>query len=435
MSESVWRIGYHAVDITPRPGAHLSGYALRRQGATGVLDPVFARALLLDDGVRQGLIISCDLLGFESADAHEIKQAIDAEIGVPAEHVLLAATHTHSGPASMRTNGIGDRDEGWMQKLKARIVQAAAGAAQKQEPATISFSPGRTDIGLNRRGRIPPGSIHPVPDAAGVVDTTLTVLIIRRPRQKEPRLVLFNCGCHPTVLGADNRRVSADFPGHTIRRLQAVSGGALQAMFLNGAAGNVNPRGMGTPGLLTHLSKRLQRQILTLMEGESHRIPARLSASSRRIAVPFAPVPMLQQCRQMITHYENALQQSSSEEERILHIARLRWAQQLYNRVAGNTAPGEVEAELQVLQIGEVVLIALPFEVFAETGLALRRQAPAATLVCGYANGNFGYLPPASEIARGGYEVEEAHKFYNQPAHFAVDAEEQVRAGVAALFK
>ena len=66
----------------------------------------------------------------------------------------------------------------------------------------------------------------------------------------------------------------------------------------------------------------------------------------------------------------------------------------------------EEPVEVQAFAIGDVALVALPGEFFAESGLRLRERSPFQhTIPIGYADGGVGYVPPASAFAEGGYET------------------------------
>ena len=67
-------------------------------------------------------------------------------------------------------------------------------------------------------------------------------------------------------------------------------------------------------------------------------------------------------------------------------------------------APDRVE--VMALRIGAVGIVALPGEVFCETGLAIKQASPAEhTVVIELANDAVGYLPTREAYAQGGYEV------------------------------
>ena len=101
---------------------------------------------------------------------------------------------------------------------------------------------------------------------------------------------------------------------------------------------------------------------------------------------------------------------------------------------AGKT-PAPVPARVTVLHWGELPIVALPGEIFAETGLAIRARAPAPAFILAYCEDNPGYIPPVDAYAAGGYEVEEAHRYYDLPATFAPGAAETLRDAALGLLR
>ena len=70
--------------------------------------------------------------------------------------------------------------------------------------------------------------------------------------------------------------------------------------------------------------------------------------------------------------------------------------------------PSPRQVEVEMLRIGELAIVAMPGEPFAEIGVAVKNASPFAyTMFCGYSDGVGGdYIPTASEYTFGGYEVE-----------------------------
>jgi hypothetical protein len=93
-----------------------------------------------------------------------------------------------------------------------------------------------------------------------------------------------------------------------------------------------------------------------------------------------------------------------------------------------------VEARVSVLNWGGVPIVALPGEIFAETALQIRQSITCKpSFIIGFAEDNPGYIPPESEYAFGGYEVDEAHRYYGLPATFAAGSAEALAEAAIAL--
>ena len=128
------RVGYGERVITPPLGVDLSGYGfyLGRR-AESVLDDLKARAVFLESGGQRLILISCDVIGFTVEDADNLRAKITASLGLPRKDILLAATHTHCGPATMPLPGLGDMDAAYMDRLRTLVIEAAEEASVQAE--------------------------------------------------------------------------------------------------------------------------------------------------------------------------------------------------------------------------------------------------------------------------------------------------------------
>ena len=95
------KLGTAQIDITPQPGVELSGFAARVQPSTGVLDKLFAKALYIETEQTKLLWINCDLIGFDRGIVLEFRRWAHEKFGLSMHQVMLSATHTHAGPATI----------------------------------------------------------------------------------------------------------------------------------------------------------------------------------------------------------------------------------------------------------------------------------------------------------------------------------------------
>ena len=89
------RAGVARVEITPPRGHAMAGYAERTRGASGVHDPLYATALLLESGTSSVALVSCDLISFVSA-----RVGTEARQKFGVAHTILMLSGTHSGPVT-----------------------------------------------------------------------------------------------------------------------------------------------------------------------------------------------------------------------------------------------------------------------------------------------------------------------------------------------
>ena len=208
--------GFAAYDITPPLGADIpGGFAPRR--ATGVLDPLQASVVVLDDGGLRVCLVGVDAVSLGGATAGQIRARVGARLGIPAAAVTVAASHDHcAGPTN---NVLGtDADPAYLAFLADRIEAAAAEADGRRRPARCVGGSGSCAGHIfNRRFKMRDGSeasmpAHDNPDVAGPagpIDTALGVIGF----QGEDGAwlgAIASIGCHPTVAGEPG--FSADYP-------------------------------------------------------------------------------------------------------------------------------------------------------------------------------------------------------------------------------
>src|ERR1035438_2831714 len=159
------KVGTSQVDITPKPGVELSGFAARTQPSTGVLDPLFAKALYLADGGERVLWIHCDLVGIDRAIVLEFRDWARQRLGLTAGQVMLSATHTHSGPCTIHLHECGLYDPTYVKILQGRLREAAEAALSQTEECEVVATEGHLDLAVDRRRQ---ASTHTDPRVAAL---------------------------------------------------------------------------------------------------------------------------------------------------------------------------------------------------------------------------------------------------------------------------
>ncbi len=92
------KAGVAKLDITPPVGVRMAGFAGRVFPSLAVHDPLRARALVLNDGGRRAALVGLDLIGISDQTVAEVRKAAGSSAGIAPEALLIAGTHTHSGP-------------------------------------------------------------------------------------------------------------------------------------------------------------------------------------------------------------------------------------------------------------------------------------------------------------------------------------------------
>jgi hypothetical protein len=369
--------GYGERVITPPLGLDLSGYGfyLDRKAAS-VLDDLKVRVLGLTSGGRTLVLAACDLIGFTVEFSDAVRTDVAAALRVPLSHVLLACTHTHSGPATQPLPGLGEMDPAFMNVVRKRIRGAADDAAADLREAKFAASFNAIEaIGYNRRTN----------DFRGI-DPTLGTAVFRR---KDRTIYLFNYACHPVVFGP-RTHVSADWPGAVIREIEK---GGNRALFLQGFCGDIDPVtqlnrwGEGTVEDLELYGHLLARRLEKAERSADVEPEVPLAAAEWRLVLPlrvYGPREVervADDFEKSNAHFPGAGRFASAWRT----IARKRAA-------SFRKKPYLENVPVQVLSIGRVKLLAFPGEVFCKIGLKLRAFREKLIPV-GYANGSIGYIP------------------------------------------
>lgn len=344
----------------------LAGYS-RRKGApaAGRRDPVGVRALVLEDGDTTTALVSCDLLTIPEQVSDAVTRRL-ASRGLPQiAPLLIAATHTHSGPGAygrhfLEELSLGRYDPAVFEAIVEAVTQAIVRAHAALVPVRMAYLTAPTDgLVVNRA------------NPNGLVDAELTVCVWVK-QDRAPLAVLVNFSAHPTTLGSWNLRLSADYPGVVVREVERSLPGTT-CLFFAGAVGDQAPvkEGRGDEPV-EQLGQALTRQVLPLVERARTTPPDAVSAVQERVTLPPARVRM---GRATLPHW--------------------------LSRVLADD-----DATLSLVAVGDAVFLGMPCDLFASLGAALKHEAVARgfqPVIIGFANDYIGYCIPEAVYATDTY--------------------------------
>ncbi len=357
-------------DITPRDRILLGGFGILRR-STGVHDRLWARALAVRVGSLTAVMVAVDLVGVHHHDVEDVRARL-ADVVSP-DAVMVAATHTHSGPDTLGLWGLPPlstgRDCEYLEQVKEGIAAAARAAIARLGPARLRW--GRTQApvpGVSRNIREPM-----------LIDRTVTALAFERP-DGAAVATLVHFACHPEILGRRNRLVSADFPAALCAAIERERGGGV-AVFFNGALG----------GMVTGHEKEESFE-------EAERIGndvARAAIEALDGAVPAPGEPDMACVRQRMA------------------VPIQNWRYHLGNffSLFGSrpfTWDGYTPSEVWGLRLGNAVILTAPGEVLPRLGFELAERAGAADpfLLVGLGNDELGYVIHEEDFGRKLYSYE-----------------------------
>ncbi|MFX0102135.1 MAG: neutral/alkaline non-lysosomal ceramidase N-terminal domain-containing protein [Candidatus Hodarchaeota archaeon] len=406
--------------INPPLGIILMGYD-RSKGNTGVHDDLTATALVLEDGGKKVAIITLDMVGLSDFVVNRIRSCL-----VPVE-AMLCCSHTHSGPIAHADEKSSCLNREYIDFLIEQIGAAVYEAASNTGPVSITYSNGELDLALNRRREMPDGSIKTGPYPKDVVDRSIQVLSVIN-EDGERVAMLINYACHGTVLGPKNLLASADWIGAMRSKVENQLGG--HVLFLQGAAGNINPPsawGNKPYERLEKIGSKVAEAVIDAVHDDSEEVHD-LNLQLEREET-WLPTEIEVRTRKYPKAYRKPLIKSinlpgwmSFRTDPILNKLL-----PYKPRVEARDGFWSVPLRINTLRIGDLALITFSGELFTELGLTIKQNSPARhTLVVSITDGFVAYLPTRRAHAQGGYEIEAAPYLLRFPGRFAANCEDIV---------
>jgi hypothetical protein len=414
--DAEWKIGLASARITPEEPVFMAGYASRNKPSEGVAGHLYAKAMAFEDAQGgRAVLLTADVIGFPAPVGDPIFERIMEKTGLPRARILLAASHTHTGPTLGTDPSIGGpgseedraRTAAYTRKLQDRLVELAVEALGKLQPARLSWGWGMVSFPVNRREFTARGVVLGV-NPRGPVDRSVPVLRVDDPSGKL-RAVLFQCACHCTTATGQIYEISGDYAGYAQEHLEAAHPGA-QAMFMAGCGGDANPYPRGTLDLAREHGATLGREVGRVLSGRLQPIRGPLRAEFARVPLPFEPARPAEELRK-------AAQSGPGYQREVFR-------RQLQILERGEKLPDHYPAPTAVWQFGpDLTLVALSGEVVVDYALRLERTlGPLGLWVAAYCNDVFGYVPSARVLEEGGYETRGA--YYGTPGIFSPRVED-----------
>ncbi len=384
--------------------------------ATEVHDDLFARALVLTDakGSTVGLVV-LDLIGFFHDDVEALREELKrAHPEVAVDYLAVASTHTHAGPdvLGLWCRKRGCVEDGYVARVRHEAAEAVAAAWEARKPAEI-FVAQTVAPELCQDRRLPE-----------LIDEALFVMGLRSAESGEGIATLVNWNSHPSVAGAGNTAISADFPGALVKKMEEEWGGT--GLYVSGDLGGqissrrakirdestgqrVQPSSMA---LVEALGDQLAGLALDALRESRSRGPApdpRLRVTSRAMYVPLANPLFLKGLRKGIIHPRRMYPPEGGGAGNL--------PSEIKKKSAFEPGAATLRTETAVVDLGSAVWALLPGEPYPELALgkyqepqdpgadfqgalrepALRAMSTKPVFIIGLANDLLGYLIPKSQ--------------------------------------
>jgi hypothetical protein len=413
------RAGAATANITPWLGIAMRGAFRDVHYADAVHDELLAKALVLDDGVRQIAFVLCDLTMMPRTMMDGAKERIAERAGIPPDHVLIASTHTHSAPATVTVGFMEEQTEYTTWAVR-KIADAVEIAMNRLQPARIGFaSVQEPRLVFNRRYHMRNGQVHFNPGAgnpdvikpAGTTDPELTLCYVES-CAGEPLAVLANYALH--YVGTDTgTEISADYFGHFFNAIQHLLGPQAVGLLFNGASGNVNNTNVFKPW--PHRGHAQAARMANVLAGHAL-TEMQLMEMYDHVALQAA-----------VGEFDFARKQTTDDDvavaDKVLS-GDIEYTEGPFSAVTGqpiypgwapayareikvlHTLPRTLTSAVQAINVGPAGFAALPGEIFVEIGLAIKEGSPFATqFVMSLSNDYLGYVATDEQLALGAYET------------------------------
>ena len=422
------KVGFAEVDVSPalgmeRPGGYGKGFHTQFHDACKV------RAVVFDDGTKTVALVGLDALFIMRDQVDAARRAIQERTGIPAESVLLGASHSHSsGPTGMILPGEFDDAEPWLKELAYEessmadakyldqfvggIVGAVVKAWETRAAQEVGVGRGLEEtVSFNRRWRMKNGLTftHPhygnpdMVEPAGPIDPEVGVIGVWNDAGKLTGCVV-NFACHAT---ASPPGISANYIWYLEHVIRGAFGPDVVVVFLNGASGDVTQVDNSDPHVrLTgeadamKVGGRIGAEAVKVLLDLRRTRELKVDTRSEVLLIPRRKIEAerLSRCR--------AIVQTKPKDAKAFNDWI--WAKEIVLLDHYTKREPVREVEIQAIQVGPAVFLTTPAEYFCQFGLDQKKASPFPfTFPVSLANGCVGYVPTEEALGPhgGGYET------------------------------
>lgn len=421
-----WKAGVAKVEITPEGPIWMAGYAARKHPSEGVVAPLYAKALAIDDGGKGRVVfVTTDIIGYPRSVSEEIAVKVLKQYGLERGQLVLNASHTHSGPVVWPNlsemyplNGEQrERVEAFTRRLVGQVVELVGVALGKMGKARVEQDQSVATFAMHRRKQTPEG-IKLAPNPEGPKDHLVPVIKVRDGKGKL-RAVMFGYSCHNTTMTGEFYQLNGDYAGFAQAEIEARRPGVM-ALFATGCAGDQNPEPRSSFELAERHGKALGEAVVAVLERKGEELKGKIEGRYQVIELPFAPFGQ--------NDFEKELGSANA-------YARRR-AEVMLKAMAERRISHQLSYPIQAVRLGQARVVTLGGEVVVDYCLRLRRETGNPKLfVMAYSNDVMCYIPTRKQVEEGGYEARDSFIYYGQPAGLAGEAEDILIEKVKALLK
>lgn len=402
------KLGIAKIDITPIGKIKVEGYLIETFSNT-VRDPLFAKAMVLEQGNVKIAIICCDLLHLGKDFIEKVIKEVEKKTNILQNNIMVCCSHTHSGP-QVEDNPLVRKEEKYLEFLLPKLVNVIADANINLVSVKVCITKGKYEnlTYWNSRFKFDDGTISwrsPLDDEkatpTGPIDPEVGIIYFKDYNQNKIIATLYNFSCHANA--GDYSEISADYPGFASKIIEDKLGGL--AFYTRGSAGNIHPRKQGG-GVAEELGSKLGNEVLRQSEKVACNYSEGLKSVKEEIVLPIRELDLGQIkeinyiCDKSFLKPNFEPDKDESETYKDYFKKSFRFFKELREKT------DKISTILQVIRIGSSVLVCIPGEQFVEYGLEIKKKSNFKnTFLINLANDNIGYIPTRKAYKEGGYQT------------------------------
>jgi hypothetical protein len=433
-SPSTLRAGAAKRSIVPPFPTRMGGFFDRTENFTGVKSPIFARALVCANRETAVGIVTTDLLWMPRNLADAVRTEAAARTTLSPDHILICAAHNHSAPSGFAEQSLfgGPFNKDLFDFLRDAMVSALVEAQESLRPARVGFGSGELEGFARNRHQ----------NNNTMVDPEVGVLRVTEADTRRVIATLFNFTGHPVILGSENLLLCGEYPGVAEQFVEDTLGGV--ALFTQGACGDVTVHRSGDPYLeVERLGRILGAEVIKTAEMAQPAEMDHLFSRLEDIEVEPRVFPELDAAQTRLNTLKKELADANAaaaNEAVVRRLEREADSAEWNVRIAGlkkeqpEALPSIDRAPVHVMQVGPLVLVGIPGELFVEYGLEMKQRVRQSKerpmMLVGYANDYLGYLVTPRAVHTGGYEQATARLESSAPRAMTEAAMQWVEEGV-----
>lgn len=364
-----------------------------------------SRAMAIKNGDKTVVIINIDVCGLDDEFTGVVKNEIYRKTGIPGSAVFINSSHTHFAPVSqnwLTWQEANQRPDSIYlnQVLRHGLIASVEKALASMEPAELFFGRGSTDIGYNR-------SLKEHPE---LYDSSVDVIKVVYP-EKNSESYLFMAACHPVfgTAGKLHYTISANYPG-VARHLVERRTGTSNSLFLQGTAGDINPRDNGE----NISGEKLANEVLAVLKRPMEKISGSISFFIDTINIPVTPWT-----KEEIKSYKEANIAKTGD---VYAEKNVKWSDLMLKHYEQGTMPESLPVYVQTFNIGNWKLVGFSRETTTEYSFGVKNMWQGKLVsVAGYTNDVSSYLPTRKHLELKNYEGLDSFFWYGSPAVFPMD--------------